>query len=180
VIGPDEPIVIPKVCRDRPQVDFEVELGVVIGRAARDVPIESALDHVLGYVIANDVSARWWQKEAGGGQFCRGKSFDTFCPLGPCLVTRDEVPDPQSLRLSTKVDGAVMQDSTTADMIFPVAELISFLSEDTTLRPGTLILTGTPEGVGFAREPRFWLEPGMTVEMEITGLGVLRNVVAAE
>ena len=175
VIGTGDPIRIPAHCMDPPQVDYEVELGVVLGSTARDVSVEHALDHVLGYTIGNDVSARRWQRKLG--QWCYSKSFDTFCPIGPCIVTRDELPDPQALRLTTRVDGQLMQDASTADMIFPVAELISFLSRGTTLLPGTLILTGTPEGVGVARDPRFFLLPGMEVEMEIEGIGVLRNPV---
>lgn len=177
VIGPGEPIQIPPHCADPPQVDYEVELAVVIGRTAKDVPVERALDHVLGYSIGNDVSARRWQLELG--QWCYAKSLDSFCPLGPCIVTADEIPDPQALRLTTRIDGQVLQDASTAAMIFPVAELIAFLSRGTTLLPGTVILTGTPEGVGMAREPRFWLMPGMQIEMEIEGIGVLRNPVVA-
>jgi 2-keto-4-pentenoate hydratase/2-oxohepta-3-ene-1,7-dioic acid hydratase in catechol pathway len=175
VIGTGDPIRIPAHCIDPPQVDYEVELAVVLGSTARDVTPEKALDHVLGYTIGNDVSARRWQRKLG--QWSYAKSFDTFCPLGPCIVTRDEIPDPQALRLTTRIDGELMQDATTADMIFPVAELISFLSRGTTLLPGTVILTGTPEGVGFARNPPVWLMPGMEVEMEIEGIGVLRNPV---
>jgi len=178
--GPFDDIVIPKVCQDREQVDFECELAVVIGKPARDVPLESALDYVLGYTAANDVSARWWQKSGGGGQFCRGKSFDTFCPLGPCLVTPDDIPDPQALSISTKINGETMQSSTTGDMIFPVAELIHFLSQGTTLPPGTVILTGTPQGVGFARDPQVWLKDGDIVEVTVEKIGALRNRVRTE
>ncbi len=175
VIGTGDAIRIPAHCMDPPQVDYEVELAVVLGTTARDVPVDKALDHVLGYTIGNDVSARRWQRMLG--QWCYAKSFDSFCPLGPCIVTRDEIPDPQVLRLTTRIDGQLMQDASTADMIFPVAELVSFLSQGTTLLPGTVILTGTPEGVGFARKPPVWLLPGMEVEMEIEGIGVLRNPV---
>jgi len=175
VCGPFDDIVIPEVCRNREQVDYECELAVVIGRTARDVSLESALDYVLGYTAANDVSARWWQKEAGGGQFCRGKSFDTFCPLGPSLVTADEIPDPQCLKLTTRLNGETMQESTTGDMIFSVAELIAFLSEGTTLEAGTVILTGTPSGGGFARDPKRFLKDGDVVEVEVEGIGVLVN-----
>src|SRR5690606_32790190 len=140
-------IVVPKVCQDREQVDFEGELAVVLGRAARDVAEADALSCVLGYCCANDVSARWWQKEGSGGQFCRGKSFDTFCPLGPRLIPAAEVPNPQALRLVTRVNGATMQDAPTSEMIFTVANLISDLARGTTLLPGTVILTGTPSGV---------------------------------
>jgi len=171
---------VPKACQDRPQVDFEGELAVFIGTAARDVPLERALSHVLGYACANDVSARWWQKQGSGGQFYRGKSFDTFCPLGPSVTPAAEIADPQSLRLVTRVNGAVMQDSSTADMIFGVATLISELSRGITLLPGTVILTGTPPGVGMARTPQVFLSHGDTVEVEIERIGVLRNKVAFE
>lgn len=175
---------VPKVCQDPAtggdQVDFEAELAVIIGRAARDVPVDMALSHVLAYCCANDVSARWWQKEGSGGQFCRGKSFDTFCPLGPRVVPVAEVKDPQVLRVRCRVNGQTMQDDTTANMIFPVARLISDLSQGTTLLPGTVILTGTPGGVGMARKPPVWLKNGDSVEVEIDGVGVLRNRVRFE
>jgi 2-keto-4-pentenoate hydratase/2-oxohepta-3-ene-1,7-dioic acid hydratase in catechol pathway len=176
VVGPGEAIRIPACCADPPEVDYEVELAVVLGRTARDVPAARALDYVLGYTVGNDVSARRWQKRLG--QFCFAKSFDTFCPLGPCLATPDEIGDPQALRLTTKLDGVLLQDSSTADMIFGVADLIAFLSQDSTLLPGTVILTGTPQGVGYTRTPPVFLRPGHTVEMEIEGIGVLRNPVA--
>ncbi|MEX2217629.1 MAG: fumarylacetoacetate hydrolase family protein [Phycisphaerales bacterium] len=173
-------IVIPRICQDREQVDFEAELAVVLGRAARDVPEARALECVLGYCGANDVSARWWQKEGSGGQFCRGKSFDTFCPMGPRLVPAAEVPDPQALRVRCRVNGETMQDASTAEMMFPVARLIADLSRGTTLMPGTAILTGTPSGVGMARTPPVWLKAGDTVEVEIDRLGILRNTVKSE
>jgi 2-keto-4-pentenoate hydratase/2-oxohepta-3-ene-1,7-dioic acid hydratase in catechol pathway len=171
---------VPAVCQDREQVDFEGELAVVLGRRVRDVAPEGALDAVLGYCCANDVSARWWQKEGSGGQFCRGKSFDTFCPLGPRLVAARDVPDPQALRLTTRVNGAVMQEASTAEMYFPVRVLVAELSRGTTLLPGTVILTGTPGGVGMARTPPVWLRDGDVVEVEIEGIGVLRNRVVYE
>ena len=174
---PDHPVLIPECCARGDEVDYEVELAVVIGRRGRDIPEDQALDHVLGYTVANDVSARRWQKHAGGGQWVRGKSFDTFCPLGPVLVTRDELPDPQRLRLSTTVNGETRQDSTTRDMIFTVAQLIEFLSMDTTLLPGTVILTGTPPGVGVARKPPVFLQKGDTVTCAIEGIGELTNPV---
>lgn len=180
VCGPNDDIIIPDVCQDRQQVDFECELGVIIGRACKNVQAEHALEFVLGYTAANDVSARWWQKHAGGGQFNRGKSFDTFCPIGPCIVTGDELGDPGILRVQTRVNGQTMQDSNTSDLIFPVAELIAFLSQGTTLLPGTLILTGTPGGVGFARTPPVWLCDGDMVEVEVETIGVLRNRVVYE
>ncbi len=173
-------IVIPKICQDRPQVDFEGELGFVIGSPARDVPPERALTHVLGYCIVNDVSARWWQKQGAGGQFYRGKSFDTFCPIGPRLTPAAEVPDPQALRLVTRLNGDVMQDARTSDMIFPVRTLIAELSRGSTLLPGTLILTGTPSGVGAGRTPPRFLTEGDEVSIEITALGTLTNRVRRE
>ncbi len=177
VIGPGEPIRLPAACADVPQVDYECELAVVIGRMGRDIPVDQALEYVLGYTCANDVSARHWQRHGGGGQWIRGKSFDTFCPLGPELVTADEIPNPQNLRLSTTLNGQVMQQGHTSDMIFPVAELIAFISRDTTLLPGTIILTGTPPGVGFARKPPVWLQHGDVVTIQVEGIGELTNPV---
>jgi 2-keto-4-pentenoate hydratase/2-oxohepta-3-ene-1,7-dioic acid hydratase in catechol pathway len=177
VADPGQAIVLPAACEHGPEVDFEAELAVVIGRSARNVRASDALDYVLGYTCANDVSARRWQKHAGGGQWVRGKSFDTFCPLGPVLVTRDEIPDPQQLKIRSRLNGELMQSSSTADMIHPVAELIAFISRDTTLLPGTVILTGTPEGVGFARQPPVYLADGDTIEIEIEGIGTLSNPV---
>jgi len=179
VTDPGAPILLPASCLNPPQVDYETELAVVIGRAAKNVGAREALDYVLGYTIGNDVSARRWQKEEGGGQWVRGKSFDTFCPLGPALVTPDEIPDPQRLRLSCAVNGRTMQDDTTANMIFPVTELIAYLSQDTTLLPGTVILTGTPSGVGMARNPPIFLLPGDIVSMTIESIGTLVNPVSA-
>ena len=178
VIAAGESIRIPACCTRGDEVDYEVELAVVIGKPARDVSEHDALDHVLGYTVANDVSARRWQKHAGGGQWVRGKSFDTFCPLGPVLLTADAMPDPQAIALSTTLRGETMQQSTTADMIFTVAQLIEFLSMDTTLWPGTVILTGTPEGVGVARKPPVFLQPGDEVTCTIEGIGALTNPVA--
>ncbi|MBI1369206.1 MAG: DUF2437 domain-containing protein [Planctomycetes bacterium] len=177
--GPDDKIVIPPLCMDPPEVDYEVELAVVIGRAAKNVSEADALKHVLGYTVGNDVSARLWQKDRGGSQWCRGKGFDTFCPLGPVLVTPDEIPDPQTLGLSTRLNGQVMQDSNTSDMIFPVAKLIAFLSSGVTLVPGTVILTGTPSGVGMARKPPVYLKPGDKLELTIEKIGSLTNAIVA-
>jgi 2-keto-4-pentenoate hydratase/2-oxohepta-3-ene-1,7-dioic acid hydratase in catechol pathway len=177
VIGDGEAIVIPPVCREPgPQVDFEGELAVIIDRDCRDVAPADALTFVRGYACANDVSARWWQKEGSGGQFCRGKSFDTFCPLGP-LVPASEVPDPQALALRTRVNGRMMQESSTALMLFTVAELVAELSRGMTLLAGTVILTGTPAGVGAARKPPVFLKHGDVVEVEIEGIGTLSNPV---
>lgn len=176
---PGKPVRIPQCEHDGPETDQEAELAVVIGKHAKDVPVEAALDYVLGYTCANDVSARWWQKHGSGGQFIRGKGFDTFCPLGPVLIThgdgQDEINDPQSLRITGSLDGEVMQDGNTSDMIFSVAELIAFLSQDTTLLPGTVILTGTPPGVGWARDPKKLMRPGMESVIEIEGIGRLVN-----
>ncbi|HEY0707539.1 MAG TPA: fumarylacetoacetate hydrolase family protein [Polyangia bacterium] len=176
---PFAPIPVPKRSS---QVDYEGELAVVIGRAAKHVPRERALDYVLGYACANDVSARDWQREKalGGGQFARGKSFDGFCPLGPCIVTPDDVPNPNALKLKTILNGQVMQDHTTSDMIFDVPALIESLSSTMTLRPGAVILTGTPQGVGFARNPPVWMKAGDTVVVEIEKVGRLENRVVEE
>jgi len=174
---PSAPIVLP---RGVEKADYECELAVVIGRACKDVPRERALEHVLGYTCGNDVSARDWQIERSGGQWCYGKSFDTFAPLGPCLVTADEVPRPNALGLRTRLNGETVQDWNTSDMIFDVPALIEFLSAGTTLPPGTVILTGTPQGVGMARTPPRWLRPGDTVTVEIDGIGALSNPVEAQ
>ena len=179
VQNPGDPIVLPRWLTSA-KVDYECELAVVIGKRAKNVPRAEALEYVLGYTCANDVSARDWQKEGGGSQWCRGKSFDTFAPLGPVLVTRDEIPNPHALRIRTSVDGETLQDSTTSDMIFDVATLIEFLSGSTTLLPGTVILTGTPQGVGMARNPPRFLQPGETVTVDIERIGALSNPVVAE
>lgn len=177
-------IVIPRVCQDRAQVDFEGELAVIIGspdgRPVRDVPRDGAYAAVLGYAVANDVSARWWQKEGSGGQFYRGKSFDTFCPLGPAVTPRAAVPDPHALRLRTRVNGELMQDSSTGDMIFDIPTLVAEITRGTTLPSVTVVLTGTPSGVGMARTPQVFLKAGDEVEIEIDKLGVLRNRVRME
>jgi 2-keto-4-pentenoate hydratase/2-oxohepta-3-ene-1,7-dioic acid hydratase in catechol pathway len=175
---PGKAIRLPVPAREKPGVDFEGELAVLIGRAARDVAECDALQYVLGYTCANDVSARWWQRHAGGKQWIRGKGFDTFCPLGPVLVTAEEISDPQHLTITTTVSGEEMQHDSTQNMVFPVAELISYLSQGTTLLPGTIILTGTPSGVGFVRNPPRFLEPGDEVVVTIEGIGSLKNRVA--
>jgi len=178
---PGAPIVMPPSCMDPPQVDWEVELAVIIGpEPVKDVSESDALGYVLGYTVANDVSARWWQKKGSGGQWIRGKSFDGFCPMGPAMVTPDELGDPQTLRLTTHVNGEKMQDSTTADMIFPVAELIATLSTDMTLLPGTVICTGTPSGVGAGRDPKVFLKPGDTVTVAIDRIGEVTNEIVAK
>jgi len=176
---PEGPIVLPRHLRSD-QVDFEAELGVVIGYSCKNVPRAEAMNYVLGYTIANDVSARDWQKQWGGSQWCRGKTFDTFCPIGPALVTPEDLKNPNDLAIRTRVNGELMQQSNTRDMIFHIAELIEFLSGSTTLEPGTLILTGTPEGVGMGRKPPVYLKAGDVVECEIEGIGILRNPVVEE
>jgi 2-keto-4-pentenoate hydratase/2-oxohepta-3-ene-1,7-dioic acid hydratase in catechol pathway len=179
VQGPDAPIVLPRAVHcEKP--DYECELAVVIGSECKDVPRERALEVVFGYTCANDVSARDWQLEHGGGQWSHGKSFDTFCPLGPTLVTRDEIPDPSTLRISTDLNGERVQDWRTDDMIFDVPALIAYLSAGATLLPGTVILTGTPHGVGMARRPPRWLRPGDEVVVTIPEIGELRNTVVQE
>ena len=179
VQNPSDPIVLPRRLASE-EVDYECELAVVIGKQCKNVSEADALNFVLGYTCANDVSARDWQKKWGGGQWCRGKTFDTFAPLGPCLALPDEIPDPSSLRIRTILNGQVMQDWTTGDMIFSVPQLIAFLSGSTTLLPGTVILTGTPHGVGMARKPPVWLQPGDSVTIEIDRIGALTNPVVAE
>ena len=176
---PGDPILLPTHLKSD-EVDYECELAVVIGKQCKNVSRAKALDHVLGYTCANDVSARDWQKERGGGQWCRGKTFDTFCPLGPCLVTADEIPNPNALAIRTVVSSETLQDWNTNDMIFDVPTLIEFLSGSTTLRPGTVILTGTPHGVGMARTPRRWLRAGDSVSIEIERIGTLTNPVLDE
>lgn len=179
VVLHDDEIQIPPCCVDPatggPQVDYEGELAVVIGTPARDVEPGEALDHVLGYCCANDVSARWWQKHGGGGQFVRGKSFDTFCPLGPRVAPAREVGDLASLTLTTRLNGEVVQQASIADLIYPVADIISRLSRGATLPAGTVILTGTPSGVGAAKTPPRYLTGGDVVEVEIDRVGTLRN-----
>lgn len=176
---PGSPILLPRGLEST-QVDYEGELVVVIGRKCKNVKRSEALSYVLGYTCGNDVSARDWQKQWGGGQFCRGKTFDTFAPIGPAIVTPDELPDPSRLTLTTRLNGNVMQNGPTADMIFDVPTLIEFLSGSTTLHPGTLIFTGTPSGVGMARKPPVFLQPGDRVEVELSGVGVLSNPVEVE
>ena len=155
-------------------------LAPVIGKTCHNVSKADALSHVLGYTCANDVSARDWQRNGGGGQWCRGKTFATFLPLGPVLVTADDIPNPNNLSIRTVLNGEVMQDWNTNDMIFDVATLIEFLSASTILRPGTVIITGTPHGVGFARTPPVFLKAGDTVSIEIERIGKLSNPVVDE
>jgi 2-keto-4-pentenoate hydratase/2-oxohepta-3-ene-1,7-dioic acid hydratase in catechol pathway len=177
VIGPGTPIRLPRHLRSD-QVDYEAELAVVLSREARNLTRADALRHVAGFTCANDVSARDWQLQRSGRQWCRAKSFDTFCPLGPWVVTPDELPDPLHVPIASRLNGKIMQESNTAQMIFDVPALLEFLSADTTLPAGAVILTGTPHGVGMARQPPVWLQPGDTIAIEIGGLGALENPVA--
>ncbi len=176
--GHNSAIIIPKVAADPPEVDYEAELAVVIGKECKNVRESEAMDYVMGYTIANDVSARRWQGKRGGGQWIRGKSFDTFLPLGPYLVPKGEVPDPHNLRIRTTLNGDTVQDGTTAQMLFSVPKLVAFLSEGTTLLPGTVITTGTPAGVGYTRG--IFLKKGDVVAIHIEGIGTLRNPVAED
>jgi 2-keto-4-pentenoate hydratase/2-oxohepta-3-ene-1,7-dioic acid hydratase in catechol pathway len=176
---PGDPILIPTRLASQ-EVDYECELAVVIGRTAKNVTRADALSYVAGYTCANDVSARDWQIRFGGSQWCRGKTFDTFAPMGPCLVTPDEIPDPNALAIRTILNGVAMQEENTSDMLFDVPALIEFFSGSTTLLPGTVILTGTPSGVGMARKPPVWLKPGDVVTVEIENIGSLTNPVALE
>jgi 2-keto-4-pentenoate hydratase/2-oxohepta-3-ene-1,7-dioic acid hydratase in catechol pathway len=174
VIGPNDPIHIPKISK---QIDWEVELGVVIGRMCKDVKESQSLNYIAGYTIINDVSARDLQH--ADGQFVRSKSLDDFCPMGPCIVTQDEIGDGSGLQLTTKVNGIVKQDSNTSKMRFSVAQIIAHLSKAITLEPGDVIATGTPSGVGFVRDPPEFLKPGDEVEQYIEKIGFLRNPVVA-
>jgi len=176
VTGPFDDIVIdPRVSE---KIDWEVELGVVIGRKGANIKADEAMNHVFGYTVINDVSARDIQNN-WGGQFFKGKSLDASSPVGPWVVTADEIPDPQALRVSLRVNGEVKQDGNTRDMIYPVSQLIVWLSVGMTLRPGSLIASGTPDGVGFARTPPEFLKPGDLMETEVEGIGRLRNRMVA-
>lgn len=179
VQNPGDPVEIPAYLKSH-EVDYECELAVVIGKRCKNAKKADALEYVLGYTCANDVSARDWQGKWGGGQWCRGKTFDTFAPLGPCLVTREEIPNPNALGIKTILNGRVMQDWNTNDMIFDVPTLIEFLSGSTTLLPGTVILTGTPHGVGIARKPPVLLKHGDTISVDIEKIGTLTNPVIDE
>jgi 2-keto-4-pentenoate hydratase/2-oxohepta-3-ene-1,7-dioic acid hydratase in catechol pathway len=174
LIGHREAIVLPPVSRE---VDYEAELVVVIGRRGRNIAVAAGMDYVAGYSIGHDVSARDWQLKKDGKQWMAGKTFDTFAPMGPVLVTADEIPDPHMLPIRLRLNGEVMQNSNTREMIFPVGFVVSYLSQIFTLEPGDLIFTGTPPGVGMARTPPVYLKAGDVAEVEIDGLGVLRNPV---
>lgn len=175
LVGHGQAIVIPPTTN---QADYEVELAIIIGKRGKYIPEEEALSYVAGYASSNDVSARDLQFRTP--QWSTGKMLDTFCPLGPALVTRDEVPDPNKLRVRTILNGEVLQDSNTADMIFNVQFTISYISQLVTLEPGDVILTGTPQGIGSARNPQIFLKPGDSVTVEVEGLGALTNPVVAE
>ncbi len=177
VCGQWQPILLPRASQ---QVDYEAELVVVIGRGGRRISPQDAPDHIAAYCCGNDISARDWQMGKPGGQWLLGKSFDTFAPIGPVLVTADEIPEPNNLEIRLRLNGQVMQDSSTRQLIFSVEELVAYVSGVCTLAPGDLIFTGTPAGVGFARRPPVYLKPGDTVEVEIEKIGVLRNPVRAE
>lgn len=180
ITGAYSNIEIPSSCIEPLQVDYEVELAVIIGKSGKNIKEENAIEHVFGYTCSNDISARRWQKHGGGGQWVKGKSFDTFCPLGPSIITTDELTDPQNLELNCSLNGEVMQKGSTSDMIFSVAELIARLSQSTTLLAGTIILTGTPSGVGFTRKPPVYLKPGDILESSISGIGKMVNNIVSE
>ena len=174
--GPNDPVILPKGSR---KGDWEVELGIVIGRKAQYVPEDKALDHVAGYCVVNDVSEREFQIERSGGQWDKGKGCDTFGPIGPWLVTKDEVPDPQNLHLWLELNGKRVQDGNTKTMIFGVAYLVSYVSQFMTLEPGDVITTGTPPGVGLGMKPPVFLKPGDVMRLGIDGLGEQRQEVKA-
>jgi 2-keto-4-pentenoate hydratase/2-oxohepta-3-ene-1,7-dioic acid hydratase in catechol pathway len=174
LVGHGDYIVLPPVSRE---VDFEAELVLVIGKKGRSIPAGAAMEYLAGYTIGHDVSARDWQLKKDGKQWLAGKTFDTFAPNGPVLVTADEVPDPHNLGIRLRLNGKTMQDSNTRQMIFTAAALVAYISQVVTLLPGDLIFTGTPPGVGIARKPPVYLKGGDVVEVEIDGLGVLRNPV---
>jgi 2-keto-4-pentenoate hydratase/2-oxohepta-3-ene-1,7-dioic acid hydratase in catechol pathway len=177
ICGPNDAVIIP---RGSKKADWEVELGVVIGKEARYITEAEAMDHVAGYCVINDVSERAFQIERGG-QWVKGKSADTFGPIGPWLVTRDEVPDPQKLSMWLEVDGHRYQDGSTATMVFGVAHLVSYISQFMSLQPGDIISTGTPPGVGLGQKPPVYLKPGQTMRLGIEGLGEQQQkTVAAE
>jgi 5-carboxymethyl-2-hydroxymuconate isomerase len=173
IIGTGEDIIIPGDITKR--VDYEVELGVIIGRQAKNIEVKDAMNYVFGYTVLNDISAR--DLQFSDGQWVRAKSLDTFCPIGPVVVTADEIADVQNIRLTCEVNGKLMQDDTTANMIFGVAELISILSHSFTFEPGDVIATGTPSGVGFSRKPPVYLKNGDVVKTSIEGIGELVNIV---
>ena len=175
IVGPDAPVWYPAPYSE--QLDWEVELALIIGRQGRDISEANAFDHIFGYTVANDVSVRDIQRSWHGGQWFKGKNFDSHLPLGPWIVTADEIRDPQALRITSRVNGTTKQDSNTRNMVFAIPRIIRELSAGMTLHPGDVIITGTPEGVGMGRTPPEWLKPGDVMEMEIERIGVLRNTV---
>ncbi|RYP90927.1 hypothetical protein DL770_002932 [Monosporascus sp. CRB-9-2] len=175
--GPTDPIPVHRMAQECPGLDYECELVIVIGKQCNDVPESKALAYVLGYAVGNDVSQREWQIQRGGGQWSLGKGFDGWAPYGPGIVSPELIKDPQTLRISTKLNGETVQESNTADMIFNVKQTISFLSRGTTLLPGDLIFTGTPSGVGMGREPKLWMKDGDVVEVALEGVGTCTNKV---
>ncbi len=179
-IGHMDNVLIPSSCAKIAEVDYEAELCVVIKKTAKNVRAQDALDYVLGYACANDVSARRWQKNAGGNQWVKAKSFDTFCPFGPWIITADELENPNTLGIECILNGQTLQASNTSDMIFSVRQIIEYLSDSMTLLPGTLILTGTPSGVGYTRKPPVYLKSGDVLETKIEKIGTLVNHVGQE
>jgi 2-keto-4-pentenoate hydratase/2-oxohepta-3-ene-1,7-dioic acid hydratase in catechol pathway len=177
LIGINDPIVLPRVSSE---VDYEAELVIVVGKRGRHLTPEQAVQHIAGYTVGHDVSARDWQLKKDGKQWMVGKTFDTFAPTGPWLVTADEIPDPHSLDIRLRLNGQTMQESNTRQMIFRVGQILAYLSTVFTIEPGDLVFTGTPSGVGFARKPPVFLKPGDVVEVEIEKLGLLRNPVVQE
>ncbi|MCS6860669.1 MAG: fumarylacetoacetate hydrolase family protein [Abditibacteriales bacterium] len=174
IIGPNEPILLPP---ESQEVDYEVELVFIIGKRGRRIPRERAMDYVAGYTVGHDVSARDWQLRKPGGQWLLGKTFDTFAPIGPALVTQDEVPDPHNLKITCKVNDELLQNSNTNQLIFKIDDLVAYISQVITLEPGDLVFTGTPAGVGFARKPPRFLQDGDVCELEVEGIGKLVNPV---
>ncbi len=174
VIATEDPIVLPPVSQE---VDYEAELVIVIGRGGKNIKKENAAGHIGGYTCGHDVSARDWQLKKPGGQWMAGKTFDTFAPTGPVIVTSDEIGDPLNLPIKLRLNGKTMQDSNTRELIFGPNEVVAYISQVITLEPGDLIFTGTPPGVGFAKKPPVFLKPGDVCEVEIGGIGVLRNPV---
>lgn len=177
VIGPDAEVKLPAVAH---KVDYEAELVVIIGKRGKNIPRDQAMSYVAGYTNGNDVSARDWQIGRPGGQWLLGKTPDTFAPMGPYLVTKDEVADPNQLQIQLRLNGETLQNSSTKELIFKIDELVSHLSQLITLEPGDVIYTGTPPGVGAARKPPIFLKAGDTTEVEIAGLGILKNPIVAE
>ncbi|CAG9760117.1 unnamed protein product [Ceutorhynchus assimilis] len=175
VVGPHDNVVIPPITD---QVDWEVELAIVIGKVAKAIRIDQAQEYIFGFTVAQDISARDWQKSRNNGQFLLGKSMDTFCPLGPAVVTKNKV-DPNNLAIKSWVNGVLKQNGNTSELIFKIDFLVSYLSQIVTLQPGDVILTGTPSGVGMHRNPPEYLKPGDVLESEIEGIGKMRNIISS-